>query len=345
MWSSGSYHRLRNGSIICDIVPTGAALGRLFLSGGCGGFDNVLLALADTAQYGRDASYSGATLGPCAGRLSGASMAIGGHICRMRANDGPNLLHGGEHGLSHQRFTCGAHIRAEGTESVTLRAVLPDGLDGWPGNRRIAIRYTLGPGPCLTINYRAATDKPTYLDLSTHAYWNLSGVFSSSALSQKIQIRASRVLYNDARHLPVRAASVTGTPFDFLHPTALADAIARFPQDAQLKNARGYNNAFLLDDGAGPAVRLWDAAGTRRMDLFTDHPSVVLYSGGYLGRDTLLEDGKSAVPGCALALEPQNWPDAPHLPGAPSGILLPGETYSRFVRFCFSPADLQGSVP
>ena len=258
-------------------------------------------------------------------------MTLEGKTYRLARNDGENTLHGGPHGVSAQRFCAEEKQEAAASFSVCL----PDGMDGWPGNRAVSVRFSVGPGAALTLAYEARSDRLTWLDLSQHLYWNLNGDFSVPGTAQYLQIPAETVLYNDAAHLPRRAAAVGDTPFDFRLPREIAAQMRAFPADAQLANAHGYNNAYLLPAGAQPAARLWNRARTLRMELFTDQPALVLYSGGYLGPDTKLLGGETAYPGCAIALEAQNWPDAPHFPGAPFRPLRPGESYRRFVSYRF----------
>jgi len=325
---------LKNDQIECRILPMGAALSSVRVQDRGGVFAEVALALAADPDYEANNICTGATLGPAAGRIRGGELRLEDQCFQLVRNDGANTLHGGPHGLSAARFQVTAHTDS----AVTLRALLADGLDGWPGNRTVDVTYTLGPEARITIDYQAESDRDTYLDLSNHSYWNLSGRPGSDGLGQQLQIAADEVLYNNEQHLPVKKMPVAGTPFDFRQPQTLEDQMNRYPQDPQLKNAHGYNNAFVLrkrNAEQDPAAVLYDPASGRRLKLFTDQPALVVYSGGYLDASVSLCKGAKAAPGCAVALEAQNWPDAGHLEEAPHPVLKAGGCYRRRITFCF----------
>lgn len=271
--------------------------------------------------------YAGATLGPVAGRLPGASLQLGDKVLPLSANDGPNTLHGGEHNLSRQRWTLTAGGEDKLCAWAELACSMTHGLDGFPGERHFTARYTLSED-ALTVEYSARTDRPTPVSMSNHTYWNLAGDFSADCYDQLLELRADGVLYNDAGHLPFALRPCVGTAFDFFAPLSLSGAMARAvpctspPLDSdagQLRNAHGYNNGFALTPCAPFAARLTNLRSGLRMTMTTNQPYLVVYSGGYL-----------PVPGCALALEAQG------KPGAVTPLLEPGNVYRRFIRFSFA---------
>jgi len=320
---------LQRGSLQVHVLPMGAAVSAVQFRG-----REVAMALASTEQYGQDGSCAGSILGPAAGRIAGGRLQIGSRGIQLDQNEGANTLHGGRHGLTHQRF----EVLSAAGDNAVLQACLPDGLDGWPGNRRIQVEYRLEEN-ALTILLTGTSDADTWLDLSSHLYWNLNGNFAKSALDQQLQIRAERVILNDSSHLPVGLEQVSSTAFDFRQPHCISERMEQYPQEWQLSNARGYNNAFVLssrDAETEPAAVLRDDSAGNVMKLFTDQPALVFYSGGYLDGSTRLAGGIGASSGCAIALEAQNWPDAGHIKDAPSALLEQGALYRRFIRFEFS---------
>ena len=303
-----------------DLRLQGAAIDRIFWPDADKSIKNLALPSM------REDDYAGATLGPAAGRLAGAQLPIDGRLLSLGANDGTNTLHGGFHNLSLRQWTLAGSGNGSSAAWAELKCTLPHGLDGFPGHRRFAVRYTL-TGDALTLRYTAETDRPTLISMSNHTYWNLTGDFSADCYDQLLEIRASEVLYNDAAHLPHALRPCGGTAFDFSSPVSLRAAMARaeerssaplYSDGGQLQNARGYNNGFSLSPGAPFAARLTAPRGGLRMTLTTDQPYLVVYSGGYL-----------PTPGCALALEAQG------KPGAVTPLLQPGKTYHRFIRFAF----------
>ena len=272
---------------------------------------------------------AGRTIGPCCGRVRGAVITIEGTPRALDANENGNHLHGGFQGVSDQRW----EILEIGDTRVRFGLSLPDGLGGYPGNRRVEALYVLEEN-ALSVSYSATTDAATWICMTNHAYWDLTDRFDGSAMNQRLQIPADRAVFNDTQHLPQTIESVEGTPFDFRTPTAPAEMLRRFPDHPQLAIARGFNNALIFEESAPFAARLTAPDGSLSMTMTTDFPALIFYSGGFLSADTLLPTGP-AVPGAALALEAQTPPDPFHLEGVEPELTHPGETWSHFIRWEF----------
>ena len=318
----------------CKINSYGAILENFEIYDNKKGFVNVALKRNENG-FREDPSYAGAILGPCAGRISHAAFMLDKTTVKLTQNEGKHHIHGGPHGLSHTFFSPISFTSSSEKCQLSLRAVLSDQLDGYPGNRTFCVTYTLEQhsNPSfvqLRIDMQASTDADTYVDMSSHIYWNLNGTFQKdSGLQQYLQLQADRVLYNDASHIPFQITDVTHTPFDFRKEMLLADYMKNFQNNSQLKNALGYNNGFLLNNcEKEPAAILKSRSLHLTMELFTDQPAIVLYSGGYL------KEASSAI-----ALEASGWPDSTHLPNAPSQILRAGDTYHKTISFRFYSSD------
>jgi len=350
---------LNDNNISVTISTLGAAITEFSAPDKHGIFKNIALSLFPVSQYVNNTSYAGATLGPNAGRIRGGELSIDRKTYFLTRNEGVNQLHGGFDNFSFARWKISDISRDDNQAALTLEHTAADGLDGYPGERRVSVTYTLDNSNTLTITFQAETDKPTWINLSNHTYWNLSGDFAHSAAGQVLTIHAQSVLYNDARDLPEAFHPVAGTPFDFRTARSVRDQLNAYPDDAQLAQGRGYNNAFLLErdvqtDAGCPAngirgnaapqtVRpvavLTDEGSGRRMTISTDYPSLVFYSGGFLGGSITLAGGIPGTPSCALALEAQEIPDALHLPDVPHPIARPGVLWQRTIRFAFDLAE------
>ena len=319
---------LRSSLLCCALSPVGAALADVTVNVGGAPRHAALSPLAHRTG-GENTARAGCTVGPCCGRVRGAEIELEGRALRLDANEGENHLHGGFRGVAGRAWDVAEADGAHATFTLTL----PDGEGGYPGNRRLEARYEL-EGDELTVRYAATSDATTWLCLTNHVYWDLTGRFDGSAMAQALEIPAGRAVFNDDRHLPVEIRPVAGTPFDFRAPVSPAAMMARYPDHPQLAIARGFNNALLLDGDAPFAARLTAPDGSLSMTLQTDQPAVVFYSGGFLGANTPLAGGP-AVPGAALALEAQTLPDPFHLPGAEPELLRPGATWRRYIRWRF----------
>ena len=298
------------------LACAGASLTGLKLACGGGQFVNVAL----TPQGPCDPSCAGATLAPYAGRLRGGLLCIGGHILQLAVNEGSNQLHGGPNSLVHRPWRAEGVARGGGWSEVCFEAELADGVDGYPGCRRFRTTYRLWDDDRLDITLEARSDRPTVVNLSHHAYWNLSGDFSRPADDQLIRVNADAVYLNGEGHLPVGVAACGRPPFDLggLRPV-MREGEA---EDPQLALANGYNHAFCLRAGEEPAAELLDPVSGRRLRLYTDQPCVVVYAGGCLTPSR-----------CAVALEPQEHPRP--APDAPGPVLEPGTVYCRHICYVF----------
>lgn len=328
------------GGLTASFLPLGAALQKIAVPDENGRELSLALGFPDLAPYASLTCYAGAVLGPNAGRIRGGRLSLPGEEYILSPNEGHNQLHGGGHNLSAQLWAVEDFACDGDAASLLLCASQPHGLDGWPGNRSYRVRYTLSDDNRLTVEYEARTDRPTYFNLSSHAYWNLSGEFDRPALGQELTVYAGRVCVNDGEHLPVQLLPVDGTAFDFRRGRALDEALSSAADPVsreQLGIARGFNHAYLLDGGPGlkRACALRDCHSGRRMELWTDAPAVVLYSGGFLPAGLDVNGGRRSVPSCAAALEAQDLPDCSRLAPACFRPTLPGKVWRRVIQYRF----------
>lgn len=337
---------VNDNNISVKIMTYGAAIIEFLAPDRHGIFKNIAMSLSPLSQYIRGASYAGATIGPNAGRIRDGHLLLGRDTYTLSQNEGVNQLHGGFYNFSYSLWSIAELAADDSKASLTLELRAQDGLDGYPGERTASVTYALDNSNTLSVTFGAVTDKPTWMNLSNHTYWNPSGDFSHPATGQSLMINAQTVLYNDSENLPFAFHAVDNSPFDFRSLRCIRNQLAAFPGSEQIQKARGYNNAYSLDT-SGPAAVLYDEESGRRITIDTDYPSLVFYSGGFLDDSITLEGGLPASASCALALEAQEFPDALHLadpmhtpealhiPEVPRPILCPGDTWQRYIRFAF----------
>lgn len=322
------YH-LDNGSgLSLSAINRGGIVTALRVPDRHGQAANVLLGLPAPADYDKPHPHLGALVGRYANRIAQGRFAIDGHACQLPQNDGDNTLHGGPAGFGRRWWDVTQH----GSTALELRLVSEDGDQGFPGRLDVLVRYTLTPRNEWRIDYEARTDRPTVLNLSQHAYFNLAG--GGSVLDHRLAIAAQRYCAVDAKLIPQALEPVDGTPFDFRTATAIGARI-REPHP-QLLRARGYDHNWVLD-GAGlrAVARLEEPVSGRVMEVLTTQPGLQFYSGNFLdgtlaGRAGVLRQGDG------LCLETQHFPDSPNQPGFPSTLLRPGEAFASTTVYRFS---------
>lgn len=331
------------GKLCVHILSYGAVIWKIFLPDkekGC--LHNVVMGFEDWNDYVDNPTYAGAALCPCAGRISQNSLVIEGHPVILTANDGFNNLHGGIECGSHRPWKVSGLSHTTEQCSVLLSLSMPNNTDGFPGNRNISIRYTLQNDHSLKISFLGTSDKITYMNLSNHSYFNLSGDFTRSGLEHELTVCAENFIVNDSNHLPTAIKPCINTPFDFSVPMTLKANMEKWPKDSQLHNAKGYNNGFLLvsaphsgNSSLNKAAVLRDSSSGRTLTLYTDAPCLVIYSGGYLDDRWTLCSNVSSHASCAIALEAQDIPDAFRFAPDTVSLLHPGELFQRNILLAF----------
>lgn len=331
------YQLTNNNNLQVSLLSYGGTITEIAFLDKKNGMQNVVLSLEHWEDYIQNPLYAGANLGPNAGRIQGGKLTIGAQNYILSKNDGNNNLHGGFSPISYANWALANTSQKEGSVSLTLTTILKDGQDGFPGERHIAVTYTLDNSNKLTLQYQATSSKDTYLNLSNHSYFNLSGDFTRSALEQILTIKADSYLENNEEHLPIRLRSVSNGPFDFRVPLSLEKQIKNFPGHSQIAMSKGYNNGFDISNYVGedkPILSLWNPEHTKGLRMYTDAPCLVLYSGGFIDQSIRANDGQSYA-SCGIALEAQDFPNTFDDKDSPMPITKSGETYHRTICYEF----------
>ncbi len=324
---------LANGTLSVTVLTYGATLQALHAPDRNGTMADVLLGSDDLPGYLNQTAYFGATIGRYANRIAHGRFTLDGQAHQLPLNNGPNTLHGGVAGFDRAVWK----VAAVSDSGVTLAHASPDGDQGFPGTLEATATFAL-EGNALTIDYAATTDRPTIVNLTNHAYFNLSG--QGSILAHRLTIPADAYTPVDATLIPTgELRTVAGTAFDFRAPRAIGDHV-RDGADAQLAYGRGYDHNWALTAGqtAEPklAARLEDPASGRALDLLSTEPGLQVYSGNFLDGTFAGKGGQLYRMGDAVALEPQKFPDSPNQPGFPSARLDPGSTYRHRIVYRLS---------
>ena len=288
------------------------------------------------AEWLKDKSYFGATVGRFGNRIANGKFTLDGKEYKLAQNNNPGgipcTLHGGKIGFNKVLWK-GAKTDA----GVEFTYLSKDGEEGFPGNLSVKVIYTLSDDNELGWHATATTDAPTVVNLVQHVYWNISGNPEEKITGQVLALEADHYLPTNKGLIPTgELAPVADTPMDFTKPKAIGQNID--DDFAALKLAGGYDHAWVLRKGEGvrKAAVLKDSASGRVLTVSTDAPAIQFYTCNFLDGS---DKGRGGVPyqkRTALCLETEAFPDAPNQPVFPTTVLRPGETYQHSIVFRLS---------
>ncbi len=291
---------------------------------------NIVLGFDSLSGYLAKPPYFGALVGRYGNRIAKGKFKIDTAQYTLVTNNGVNHLHGGTKGFDKVIWLAAA--TNDSIASLQLSYVSKDGEEGYPGNLKVDVRYTLTDDDELKIEYNATTDKATPVNLTNHSYFNLTGNASNTILDHKLMIDADNFTPVDSTLIPTGEIKlVKGTPFDF----TTAKKIGRDIGDVQ----GGYDHNWVLnkkDASLQKVAVLTDSVSGRTLEVSTTEPGLQFYTGNFLDGTIKGRDGKAINKNAALCMETQHFPDSPNEPKFPTTILKPGQQYHTITVYKLS---------
>jgi len=321
------------------LTDLGAAIVSIVVTDRSGRPGDVVLGYDTAAEYACDPFYFGATIGRYANRIAGGRLVLKKSY-PLSLNETTAHLHGGHAGFNRVLWEATPY---EGTDvcGVEFRYLSRDGEEGCPGNLAATVRFTLSRPGDLSIHYTATTDSDTVVNLTNHAYFNLSGAGKGDILAHRLQLFADRFTPVNRDLVPTgELRQVADTLFDFRQPRAIGGGLPA--SDRQLRIAGGYDHNFVLNrtgSGLCEAARVYDPDSGRTLEVATTQPGVQLYTGHGIAAGTPGKEGHRYSAFSGFCLETQHFPDSPNRPEFPSVLLRAGETYRQetVYRFAVDP--------
>lgn len=326
-----------NGMAV-QITNFGARIVSLWVPSRDGSFKDVVWGYETIRGYLEATDvFSGPVVGRFGNRIKNGQFSLDGTAHQLTRNNNGNHLHGGSDGFWNKVWTPKLYQNDQGADVLELEYQSPQGEEGYPANLQVKVVYTLLPGNELRIDYFAETDAPTIVNLTSHAYFNLHGTSAKSTNSHLLHIAADFYTPTDSLLIPTgEIKSIRQTPLDFTTSTPIGERIDSAHID--LKYGKGYDHNWVLNKPAktvGVAAEVYEPETGIFMTVTTDQTGIQFYSGNFMNGVDIGKYGEKHDFRTGIALETQNFPDAPNHPSFPSSVLRQGEVYRQVCTYGF----------
>ena len=313
------YTLTNNRGLEISITNYGGAVVSLKAPDRNGSFADVVLGFDTLEEYVRNPRYFGGLIGRHANRIGVGKFVLNGSVIQLTQNNGANHLHGGAKGFDKRVWKVVDH-----DTRLHLEYFSRDGEEGYPGDLKANVTYTLSDENELEIDYTATSDRDTIVNLTNHSYFNLAG--GGDILSHELTLHAGGFTPVSNDLIPTgEIEPVENTRMDFRQSRPIASG--------------GYDHNFVLSEYNGslrPAARLYEPRSGRVLEILTTQPGIQFYSGNFLDGSFNGKGGAVYHQYAGLCLEPQHFPDAPNHQNFPSTVLRAGEVYKHVSVYRFS---------
>ncbi|KAK3593187.1 hypothetical protein CHS0354_039673 [Potamilus streckersoni] len=315
-----------DNQIEIHVISFGGIITHMFLPDKFRHTADVNLGFDTIEGYLTQKPYFGALVGRYANRIKNGRFTLDGKEYSVTLNRERFSLHGGNEGFDKKIWD--AEVK---DNKVVLTYVSADGEEGYPGELTTTVTYELTEDNKLILEYTATTTKPTVLNLTNHAYFNLAGHDAGTLKDHMIQINVDQYLPGDSDTIPLGTiADVTGTALDLTEETDLGERIPQVP------GGFGFDLNYCAGDPGKLkyVARVAHPPSGRTMKMYTTEPGVQFYTGCNL-RGVIGKDGTEYKRFASICLEAQHYPNSPNQDNFPSTVLLPGEVYKQTTIYEF----------
>lgn len=321
--------------MVAKVTTYGAILTELHVPDKDGKLADVVMGFDNLDDYLKGHPYFGSNVGRCANRIAKGEFTLEGKKYTLaKNNNDKHHLHGGKEGFDKKLWT-GKIIDDALDPTVKFSYTSPDGEEGYPGELKASVSYTLTDDNELKLHFEATANATTVCSLAHHSYFNLAGHGSGDILKHKLEIKAQNYTPTNDELIPTgKLELVAGTLFDFRKPTEIG---------ARIKENKGtpvgYDVNFDVgehDDGPAVVAVVTEPKSGRKMEILSTEPGLQFYSGNFLDGKLIGKDKAVYNQYGAFCLEPQYFPNAVNVGGWYSPVIKPGQQYYQDTIFKFS---------
>jgi aldose 1-epimerase len=334
-----------NGHEVFSFVVSNDSLEITFTNYGCtimsilapdknGHKKNIVSGFARPEDYFNPHPYFGCVVGRFANRIAFGKFKLNGLEYQLPINNGPNHLHGGIAGFDKKVWRIKNVVSDEDAAGVAFSHTSADMEEGYPGTLEVTVTYLLNVNNQLILHYEATCDQPTIINLTNHSYFNLSGFSDATIDEHQLKISAENYTKKNEHNVPSgQIARVENTPLDFREYKRIGQHISELITD------KGYDQNFVLQSLSGTislVAELQEPVSGRLLQVLTNQAGIQVYTANWWDGSITGAQGVPYIQHGAVALETQNFPDAPNHPNFPNAILSPGEIYKTTTIYRFS---------
>lgn len=310
-----------------EILNYGCTIKSIYTPDKQGNLENIALGFDSLEDYEKENTpYLGCIVGRTAGRTKEGFLKIGDKKYQLSKNNGNNNLHGGINGL-HRKVWESYAVLADNKAVLTFKITSPHMEEGFPGTVEFTIRYTIDENS-ITIEYLGIPDRETYMNLTNHTYFNLSGNSKTDILQQEIKLNATGYYAVDQETLPLKLIKEDEI-FNPNENICLGKVLETSNNQIEIAGG-GYDHPFLLSKTEKVDGYAVDKKSGRKLEFTTDQPVVVFYTGNYLGESTNYPKHGG------FCLETQDYPDIVNLFPENMKIYSQKNIYSQKTTYIFS---------
>ena len=295
---------------------------------------DVVLGYDNLEDYYEQATGFGAYIGRNANRIAGAEVTIEETKYCLDKNDNGNNLHSGFN-RSHHKLYKAEEGQSEEGRYVEMERCSPHMEQGFPGNLKQVIRYTLTDQNEWIIDYKMTADMTTVVNPTNHSYFNLDGHNSGTVLQHSMELYSNQILeLNETMIPPGRIIDVKDTPFDFTRKKQVGRDIRADNSLLQMAGGYDHNYIFPHDRNLRKMAKLYGSDSGIRMEVFSDMCGMQIYTGNFL-------DGQIGKKGAVykkqsgICFETQFYPDSCNQQNFPSPILPTDKTFQSRTIYQF----------
>lgn len=326
------YSLSNDNGIVIKILTLGGIITDIEVPDSNGISENIVVGWKDLNNYIDDTSYAGSIVGRSSGRITDGKIKIGDKLYETTKNQGLNTLHGGNEGFNKKIWKDSVEVNDKEV-SLILEASSNDGEEGFPGNLKLRVVYSLNNKNEFSIKNQGISDKDTILNMTNHSYFNLSGNIKRNVLDERLTVKSNKIAtIREDSALTGDLIDVNGTPFDFNTSKKVGEDIREAHRQLELGN--GYDHPWVLTEDEGYNIKLEDDISGRVMEVYTDRKAVVIYSTNF-PVDKELYNGNIEGKYDGICFETQNLPIGENYKFIEDSVIRAGEEYKATTVFKF----------